>query len=217
MQVVEVKETNFKTDYPELKDISARMDKLAEKHKIDIINWQQYNYIPEVSFSIEYSGKEIYLKFYIAEDNFKAEMTEPNQMVCEDSCVEFFVSPEEDGIYYNLEFNAIGTCLFGSGTSRADCTLATPAIISKIRRLTSAGDKPVKEKKGKIAWTITLAIPFEVFFHHKVKELKGKTFKANFYKCGDKLTLPHYLTWSRIDTSKPDFHQPAYFGILRFI
>lgn len=217
MQVIEVKKSNFETEYPELKEISARMDKLAEKHKVNIINWQQYNYKPEVSFSVEYSEKEIYIKFYITEDYFKAEMTEPNQMVYEDSCVEFFVSPEEDGIYYNLEFNGIGTCLLGSGTSRGDRTLANTAIISKIRRLTSAGNKPIKEKKGKIAWTITLAIPFEVFFHHKVKELKGKTFRANFYKCGDKLTLPHYLTWSPVDTSKPDFHQTAYFGLLRFI
>lgn len=217
MQVLDVKETDFETDYPELKDISARMDNLAERHKINIINWQQYNYRPEVSFSVQYSDKEIYIKFYITEDYFKAEMTEPNQMVCEDSCVEFFVSPEEDGIYYNLEFNGIGTCLLGSGSSRADSTPANPAIISKIRRLTTVGNKPIKEKKGKIAWTITLAIPFEVFFLHKVNTLKGKTFRANFYKCGDKLTLPHYLTWSPVATEKPDFHQPAHFGILRFI
>jgi hypothetical protein len=217
MQVLDVKETDFETDYPELKDISARMDNLAEKHKINIINWQQYNYRPEVSFSVQYSDKEIYIKFYITEDYFKAEMTEPNQMVCEDSCVEFFVSPEEDGIYYNLEFNGIGTCLLGSGSSRADSTPATPAIISKIRRLTTVGNKPIKEKKGKIAWTITLAIPFEVFFLHKLNTLKGKTFRANFYKCGDKLTLPHYLTWSPVATEKPDFHQPAHFGILRFV
>jgi len=217
MQVLDVKETDFETDYPELKDISARMDILAEKHKINIINWQQYNYRPEVSFSVQYSDKEIYIKFYITEDYFKAEMTEPNQMVCEDSCVEFFVSPEEDGIYYNLEFNGIGTCLLGSGSSRADSTPANPAIISKIRRLTTVGNKPIKEKKGKIAWTITLAIPFEVFFLHKVNTLKGKTFRANFYKCGDKLPLPHYLTWSPVATEKPDFHQPAHFGILRFV
>lgn len=217
MQVAEVNKTDLKTACPDLNEISARMDRLAEKHKINIINWQQYNYLPEVSFSVEYSDKEIYLKFYITEDYFKAEMTKPNQMVYEDSCVEFFVSPGEEGIYYNLEFNGIGTCLLGSGTSRADSVLANPAIIAKIRRLASSGNKPIKEKKGKISWNITLAIPFEVFFHHKVKELKGRTFRANFYKCGDKLTMPHYLTWSQVGTSKPDFHQPEYFGLLRFI
>jgi hypothetical protein len=217
MQVVEVNKTDLETAYPGMNEISARMDRHAEKHNINVINWQLYNYLPEVVFSIEYSAKEIYLKFYITEDYFKAEMTEPNQNVYEDSCVEFFVSPGKEGIYYNMEFNAIGTCLLGSGTSRADSVLADPAIISKIRRLASSGDKPVKERKGKISWTITLAIPFEVFFHHNVKELKGKTFRANFYKCGDKLTMPHYLTWSPVGTSKPDFHQPEYFGLLRFI
>ena len=117
---------------------------------IDTINWKDYNYKPEVEFSIAYSNHEIFLKYYINEKYFKAEKTESNQMVCEDSCVEFFVSPEDDGIYYNLEFNGIGTCLLGSGTDRANSTRANPEIISKIRRMSSAGKKPFKEKVGRI-------------------------------------------------------------------
>ena len=68
---------------------------------IDTINWKGYNYKPDVALSIAYSDHEIFLKYYITENYFKAEKTESNQMVCEDSCVEFFVSPEDDGIYYN--------------------------------------------------------------------------------------------------------------------
>jgi len=170
-----------------------------------------------VEFSIAYSENEIFLKYYITENYFKAEKTETNQMVCEDSCVEFFVSPEEDGIYYNLEFNGIGTVLLGTGTGRENSTRANPEIISKIRRLSSVGEKPVKEKSGEFKWTITIAIPFEVFFHHKVKNLKGKTFRANFYKCGDMLTVPHYVTWNPVGTENPDYHQPKYFGLLKFV
>jgi hypothetical protein len=62
-----------------------------------------------------------------------------------------------------------------------------------------------------------VAIPVESFFRHSVKELKGKTFTANFYKCGDKLTQPHYLTWNPVGTRNPDYHQPEYFGVLKFI
>jgi hypothetical protein len=40
-------------------------------------------------------------------------MTRSNQQVYEDSCVEFFVAPSNDGIYFNFEFNAIGTILMG--------------------------------------------------------------------------------------------------------
>jgi len=217
MKITNVKKTELKSAYPLLKEISAMMDKQNERILIDTINWKEYNYKPEVAFSIAYSDHEIFLKYYITENYFKAEKTETNQMVCEDSCIEFFVSPEDDGIYYNLEFNGIGTCLMGSGTGRVDLTRANPEIISKIRRLTSAGEKPVKEKVGKFEWTVTIAIPFEVFFLHKIIDLEGKTFRANFYKCGDMLTVPHYVTWNPVGTEKPDYHQPKYFGLLKFV
>jgi hypothetical protein len=170
-----------------------------------------------VALSIAYSDHEIFLKYYITENYFKAEKTDTNEMVCEDSCVEFFVSPEDDGIYYNMEFNAIGTCLLGIGTDRTNSKKVRPEIISKIRRLTTAGTKPVKEKEGEYAWTITIAIPFDVFFRHEIKDLKDKIFRANFYKCGDKLTVPHYVTWNPVGTEKPDYHQPEHFGLLKFV
>jgi Carbohydrate-binding family 9 len=217
MKVAEVKKIEFKSKFPELEEISARLDKMNGRLLVDIINWKNYDYKPQVSFEIAYSDNEIFIKYYITESYFKAEKTETNQMVCEDSCVEFFVSPADDGIYYNLEFNGIGTCLLGSGTGRENSIQADVDIVSKIRRQTSVGIKPVKEKKGEFTWTITIAIPFEVFFHHKIKELKGKTFRANFYKCGDMLTIPHYVTWNQVGTENPDYHQPKYFGLLKFV
>jgi hypothetical protein len=217
MNVAEVKKIELKSDYPELNEISAVLDKKKERLRISTINWKGFNYKPEVALSLGYSDHEIFLKYYIKENYFKAEKTETNQMVCEDSCVEFFVSPEEDGIYYNLEFNGIGTCLLGTGTSRANSRRANPDIISKIRRLSSVGTRPVKENEGEFEWTMTIAVPFEVFFHHKIKDLKGKTFRANFYKCGDMLKVPHYVTWNPVGTEKPDYHQPAYFGLLKFV
>jgi len=62
-----------------------------------------------------------------------------------------------------MKFNAIGTCLLGVGTGRANSQRIRPEIISKIRRLTTAGTKPVREIEGEYTWTITVAIPFEVF------------------------------------------------------
>ncbi len=156
------------------------------------------------------------LNIMLPEVFFKAEKTESNQNVFEDSCVEFFVSPAEGGIYYNLEFNGLGTCLLGSGTSREDRRRADPEIIAGIRRKTSIGDKPVSERQGRFEWTLATAIPFGIFIHHEIGTLKGKVFKANFYKCGDKLSVPHYLTWSPVKTLKPDFHRPEFFGIVRF-
>src|SRR5665648_140429 len=155
MKVAEVKKLEVKSSYPGLEEISVLLDQQNERILIDTINWKVYNYKPEVALSIAYSEHEIFLKYYIKENYFKAEKTETNQRVCEDSCVEFFVAPEDDGKYYNLEINGIGTCLMGTGTAREDSVRANPEIISKIRRLASAGEKPVKERTGEFAVSYT--------------------------------------------------------------
>ena len=217
MKTAEIYKSELKSHYPSLEDISAMLDMRKDRLPIDTLNWKGYDYRPDVAISMAYSDREIFLKYYITENYFKAEKTETNQMVCEDSCVEFFVSPGEDGIYYNLEFNGIGTCLLGSGKDRATSRRADPETVSKIRRLSTAGTQPVGEKIGKFEWTITIAIPFEVFFSHKISNLQGKTFRANFYKCGDKLSVPHYVTWNPVGTENPDYHQPGYFGLLKFV
>ena len=217
MKILEIKKEIFKEEYPELDEVSSRLDKSGPGELIDTVNWKSFSYRPEARFSIAFGEKEIFLKYTISEDFVKAEKAESNQMVCEDSCVEFFVSPGNDGIYYNFEFNPIGTCLMGTGTSRKDSVRAPVSIIETIRRKGSSGTTPFKEKKGKQSWSITVAIPLEAFFRHSLSEFKGKTFRANFYKCGDKLTQPHYLTWNPVATQNPDYHQPDYFGLLKFV
>ncbi len=217
VKTLEVSKLEFSSEYPGLDEISEKLDCMNFKNPVEVLNWKGFGYKPDVKFSIAYTGHEILLKFYVTEQWFKAEKTETNQDVYEDSCVEFFVSPSDDEIYYNLEFNGIGTCLMGSGTGREDIRRADPEIISRIRRVTSVGEKSVSEKSGGFSWTITMAIPFNVFFRHSITELNGKTFRANFYKCGDKLSVPHYVTWNPVETEKPDYHKPEYFGVLKFV
>jgi hypothetical protein len=217
IKTLEVNKLEFRSEYPDLDEISKRFDTLNIRNPIGELNWKDFDYKPDVKFSIAYTDNEILLKYYVTEHWFKAEKTESNQMVYEDSCVEFFISPSTDGIYYNLEFNGIGTCLMGSGTGRRNRLSAGPEVISRIRRKTSAGTKSIAEKEGEFSWTITLAIPLNVFIHHKLTELKGRTLRANFYKCGDKLSVPNYVTWNPVTTERPDYHRPEYFGLLKFV
>jgi hypothetical protein len=44
----------------------------------------------------------------------------------------------------------------------------------------------------------------------------GVRWKANFYKCADKTSHPHWLTWSPVDYPTPKFHLPQFFGTLEF-
>lgn len=217
MKTIEVKRLNSVKAYPVMDEVSARLDEMGEGHSVETVNWERFPYKPEVKFNIAWGDHEIYIKYYVRETNVKAEKTLTNEMVCEDSCVEFFVSPSDDGIYYNLECNPIGTVLMGSGHGRSDAVRADARVISGIRRLTIMGTEPFAEISGDIRWSLTLAIPLETFFHHKIGDLRGKSFMANFYKCGDKLSNPHYVTWNPIRTEKPDYHRPEYFGSLKFV
>lgn len=215
--MIEVSRLNSDFDKPPMAEVSARLDELGEGHRVAIINWKEFSYRPRVRFNIAWGKHEIYIKYYVRETNVKAEKSRTNEMVCEDSCVEFFVSPADDGIYYNFEFNPIGTALLGSGHGRDDNTRADESIVNRIRRLTTMGYEPFPEIKGDIRWSLTLAIPLETFFRHRTGVLRGKTFRANFYKCGDKLSNPHFVTWNPVATEKPDYHRPEYFGELKFV
>jgi hypothetical protein len=44
----------------------------------------------------------------------------------------------------------------------------------------------------------------------------GVLWRANFYKCGDSTSHPHWLTWAEVKLSKPDFHRKEFFGELEF-
>ncbi|MFH0760275.1 MAG: carbohydrate-binding family 9-like protein [Bacteroidota bacterium] len=206
----------FASPQPEMHEVSKMLDHQGPGYTISKVNWPGFDNKPEVRFNIGYGPSEIYLKYYVREKYVKAEKGTPNENVYEDSCVEFFVAPEPDGIYYNFEFNAIGTCLMAKGTSRDDRQRMDSVLINKIRRFSSLGTEPFPERTGEQFWELTVAIPLEAFAGKEITDLKGKTFKANFYKCGDKLSHPHYLSWNPIGTKKPDFHRPEYFGTIKF-
>jgi len=201
---------------PDLAEISVRLDKLYTRFPINTVNWDDYKNKPEVRFVMAYSNTEIFIKYYVNEKSVKAEKSSDNEMVCEDSCVEFFVAPSRDGLYYNFEFNSIGTCYLGSGYGRDDSGPMDKEILEKIRRYSSLGNLPFSERMGEIDWELTVAIPIKLIFKDYTDSLKGRKVKANFYKCGDKLSEPHYLTWNKVLTESPDYHRPEYFGEIIF-
>ncbi|HLN20877.1 MAG TPA: carbohydrate-binding family 9-like protein [Bacteroidales bacterium] len=215
MKIAAVNNLNIDPQVSSIRAISTLMNDLPV-NRIDTINWPSFPYKPDVQFSIGYSGSEIYIKFFVKEEYFRAEVSEPNGNVYEDSCVEFFISPEDDGIYYNFEFNARGICLMGSGKGRQDRIRSDISYISKIRTSGSFSGEHPGIINGRYEWELTIAIPSEVFFHNRVGTIRNSEMRANFYKCGDKVKVPHYLTWNPVNTTKPDFHRPESFGLLNF-
>ena len=201
---------------PPLELVTETLALEVEPLRIEVANWDEFPYKPDVSVQIASNENELFLQYKVKEQSVKAEIAESNGRVWTDSCVEFFVSPEGNDEYYNLEMNCIGTILLGFRKKGEPSAHATDEQIATIRRISSLGNKPFQEKKGTTEWQITVAIPWEVFFGHDLKPVLGRKMRGNFYKCGDELSVPHFVSWTKIKTEKPSFHQPDFFGGLEF-
>lgn len=181
------------------------------------VNWKDsYPYRPQVEYGIAYTGNAILLHYRVTEESVRAVAGHDNGPVWEDACVEFFSMPGGDDIYYNVECNCTGTLLIGAGATRANRRHAPQEVLNQVSRWSSLGKDHFEERIGECSWEVALIIPFSAFFLHHIQSLDGKSVRANFYKCGDRLQTPHFLSWNPIDLPKPDFHCPDFFGLLRF-
>ena len=198
--------------------IPSLLDK-QNKHLINIEPWPSfpdYADLPKVTFSIAHSGDSIFIKYDVTEHEVLARYKQINDPVYKDSCVEFFIIFDNDKSYYNIEFNRLGTCLGRFGSERENRTSLPVDLLEKIKY-----DRTLHQiKEGNdtaINWTLTVAIPIEVFCYHQFNSIQHKKSRVNFFKCGDDLSQPHYLAWNNIIADEPDFHLPQFFGKAEFI
>lgn len=181
-------------------------------HQINHCNWpEQYPYTPDAKFRIAHCSDGIMLQFDVSENAIRA-TEDDNGRIWEDSCVEMFIIPDITAqVYYNLECNCAGRLLLGAGCDRHDRLRADTATRSLIKRYADLGDTLFGECTGKHYWQISLYIPVEALFTSHISMIDGLHGLANFYKCGDKLPQPHFLSYAPVKTDKPDFHRPEYF------
>ena len=182
-------------------------------HKIDTVNWNNFPYCPEASFRIAHNGEVIFLNFRVNESDIKAVCNKDNGRIWEDSCVEFFVT-FDDKQYFNIECNCIGKLLIAKGAGRQNRIPLKANLLKRIDRWASLGYSPVKNLSGD--WEVSLIIPKEIFYPEVSNIFDSIEAKGNFYKCGDLLQTPHFISWNPIHTEKPDFHRPEFFGQLLF-
>lgn len=193
-----------------LEDVSIALDQLP-KHLVDMVPWPNYDYKPNVGFSIAHSNDCLFLKFYVSENIVRAVYCNANDPVHKDSCVEFFIAFNDEKNYYNLEFNCIGTCHAGYGADRYDRKALSQEILHNIKTLSV-----FKQEPDQIDWELTLKIPVEIFSNHRFTTFSGIKSTGNFFKCGDDLPKPHYLAWNDIKVETPNFHLSEYFGNMEF-
>lgn len=198
-----------------LNEISGKLDGL-ERYSIEEMPWPSYTYKPQVNFSIAHTGDAILLKYFVKENSVRICCQTNNGPVHEDNCVEFFISFDDETEYYNLEFNSIGICFAAFGKSRGDRQLLPQESIARIRRMAQI-ESSTEEEVRQVIWQLTLVIPMDVFLYHNISQLREKNCKVNFYKCGDALPQPHFLSWKRVAAESPDFHLPEFFGEMQFV
>ena len=182
--------------------------------RIGCLNWPEtFPYRPEAEFDLCHDGGELHLRFRVKEDAVRAVCAADREHAWEDSCVEFFFDPHGDGTYYNLECTCIGKLYLCRGEGRHGREFLPEAAYAAIRRRCSLGTEPFGLREVPTAWEVELDVPASVF---GLQTFNGLHARGNFYKCGDRLPVPHYLTWAPITTPKPDFHRPEYFDTLIF-
>ena len=182
---------------------------------IPVMAVEEIMWLPDVGISmtaqIAYDETALYLHQRAVERNIRAEGVDPLARVCEDSCMEFFLSPcPSDGRYLNFEINPNGALHLGFGHGRHDSMRLLPKGAEE-----RFGIRTSRTEEG---WEIVYRIPLE-FLQVLYPELKlesGMEMRANCYKCGDCTVQPHYLAWNPPTSENPDFHRPQDFGALIF-
>lgn len=187
----------------------------ARNEKIACLNWPEaFPYRPEVSLDIFHSSDALHLHFRVREQAVRAVCAADREPVWKDSCVEFFFAPREDGLYYNLECSCTGKLYLCIGEGRHDREFLPETAYAGISRHPSLGTGPFGLLERPTSWELRLDIPASTF---GLDTFDGLQARGNFYKCGDALPVPHFLSWAPIQTPAPDFHRPEFFDKLIFV
>lgn len=175
-------------------------------------------FFPHTEVKMMYDEECLYVIFRVHDKYVHSVIRNVNGPVYEDSAVEFFFSPDNNGHgeYFDLEINCGGTPLICYVPRKKEFTSED---INGISIAHSMPDVVDPEMSGKVTWTVECKIPFRVL--EKFTSIKrpnaGDYWKGNLFKTASRGSNPHYITWSPIDSDKPNFHLPQFFGKLKFL
>lgn len=178
---------------------------------------------PEVRCRLGYDAAGIYGRFIVVDRYVRSVATRFQDQVCHDSCVEFFVEPAGGRGYVNFEINCGGTLLAyhitdhrrrpGGFEAFAPLTVEQGARVKLYPTLPQVNDPEIAEPT---VWQMGFFIPFAVLQEATgcPAPQSGTVWRANFFKCGDRTSHPHWASWSPLHPL--NFHQPEFFGDIRF-
>ncbi len=183
--------------------------------------WDKGGFKPLTQVKLQYSDSHLYVIFRVEDRYVQSLETNYDGMVCRDACVELFFSPNPNktSAYYNIETNCGGTILMRRQTARNTDTQHIGQEDAELLDIAHSMPKVVKpEIVEPLVWVNEYRVPFTMLekYGDILKPASGVVWKANFYKCAETNSHPHWGCWSPISTPEPDFHKPEYFGTLEF-
>ena len=192
----------------------------------NIVELQNYmgdkpEHFPKTQAKLLYDNDNLHVFFRVEDRYVKAVAEKLQDSVCLDSCVEFFFTPSDDGSadYFNLEANCGGTVLlhYGNDTMKKREPLDV-ADCEKIEFFHSLPKIVDPETTEPTTWFLQYKLPLGILSKYCSvdKPAPGIKWRANFYKCADNTSHPHWLTWNVVDNPAPNFHLPQYFGTIEF-
>jgi hypothetical protein len=195
----------------------------AETVDVGLFHTESSDHRPRVQAKVLYDATNLYVSFAVQDAFVRATRKCHQEMVCKDSCVEFFVRPKPDLGYFNFEMNCGGTLLVhhrtvepGKSPRESPHEVVAEELIAGMRIVAPLGHVE-NEIQGPVEWGVWYSVPIGLFERYvgPLGPLPGQKWSGNFYKCGDDTSHPHWASWAPIG-EKLDFHQPDKFAELFF-
>lgn len=192
--------------------------------RIEHFHPQSSSHRPVTHARLLYDSAAIHVAFQVRDEFVKCEHTEFQSMVCNDSCVEFFVRPRADQGYLNFEFNCGGTLLVYyiedatqiAGKFRKYRPVEA-AQADLVRVATSLPKRISPERTEPVTWCLQFSVPFEFFeqFVGPLGAIPGQEWRGNLFKCASRTSQVHWASWAPIGPEL-NFHRPEFFAPLVF-
>lgn len=195
----------------------------AELLEVNRIRLEGGDHRPRTQCRLLYDEQNLYGIFRVEDRYVRCVHTSFQSDVWKDSCVEFFVQPQDAEGYFNFEFNCGGALLasYVTNPARVDGRLHAFAPLTaeddkQIRRVASLPPRVEPPIAGPTIWFLKFALPFALLekYAGPLGAVGGQTWRANFYKCGNETPHPHWLSWMPL--AGRNFHDPSSFGNLFF-
>ena len=197
----------------------------AQVAAIDFFLPESSEHHPRAEAKVLYYDAGLYVHFRVFDRYVLCKRVYHQEITAKDSCVEVYFEPfpGQKG-YLNFEMNCGGALLlfYITDPTRTPRTIfkerliVPDALLATMRIAHSLPEQIENEIADPVNWWVEYFIPNGLFEHYvgPLGEPSQRTWRGNFFKCGDESSHPHWASWSPVHEF--NFHVPKYFQAMTF-